>query len=48
MVKYQVFCKHCQAENFIELDNTVPLRTTDCNIKVCSSCGKIGMKHPKF
>jgi hypothetical protein len=47
MVKYKVFCKHCHAENFLELDNTVSLRTTDCDIKVCNSCKKIGMEFPK-
>ncbi len=48
MVRYQVFCKHCNAENFIDLDDAVPLRTINCDNKVCRACGKIGMRYPKF
>ena len=48
MVRYQVFCKNCNAENFIDLDDTVPLRTIDCDNKVCNTCRKIGMRYPKF
>jgi hypothetical protein len=47
MTKYRVFCKYCNGQNFIDLDNTVPLRIVDCENKVCNSCGKQGMEFPK-
>jgi hypothetical protein len=34
MAKYRIFCKYCKGENFIELDNTVPLRMIDCENSV--------------